>query len=529
MSSSLPAGQSAILPAPPWQYSSSLGGEFLYDPNADELVLRNGQRFARPRQVPRSSLMHASWVGTSPFQYSGSPPTDHTSRPPRTNSTAFQYSGSPPTRDPPQPPVIDSPAFQYTGSPPTARPSQPPWTNSTVLGGEFYYDPQTDEIVMRDGRRFHRPRHMPAHSLPAIARGDPNRNPSPISGNSGPYLLGGSRKQTEPTGRSQLRSMDPAAGAQMQRFMPRDEPAVVFTRSKAQERSELQITSSGGLDPLPIRVAPPSMQEELFSDYKIRSSRFWKTGRVFLVLWSEPAGGNPTMVGRQHGVVINHLGTRVFSKVRRFVVIRESDNYCSAVPINTYGGHGVAKRGVKKSDHAIIYTGKTEPRIRTDELPKPGEAGMQPTPIRVDPDNPTEQLDPMSRIHLGAVTTVQHNIKVKAFGLVNPASADALQCQFRNVWGLSTDTPVKRDSDVQGDRQGKDRGRIDDSEEEEDDSEDDDEYDEEDEEESDDDDFEEVQHEEKPKEPPHKSVSQAVDQSSKSPVTSKKAEKKPTV
>jgi hypothetical protein len=60
----------------------------------------------------------------------------------------------------------------------------------------------------------------------------------------------------------------------------------------------------------------------------------------------------------------------VHSKVRWFVVIREGGYHCGALPIATYGGQGVAKRGVVKSEHGIIHTGKNIPRPNANELPK---------------------------------------------------------------------------------------------------------------------------------------------------------------
>jgi hypothetical protein len=189
-------------------------------------------------------------------------------------------------------------------------------------------------------------------------------------------------------------------------------------------------------------------------------------------VWSEPAGG--TSISWQPGIVLNHLGERVFSKLRRFLVIREGERYCNALPINTYGGHGVSKRGVTKSEHAIIYTGRTEPRVRTDEMPGPQEAGMLSTPIRVDPDNMTEQMDPMSRLDFGGVTKIHHNLKVKSFGLVNSASMDSLQRQFREVWDMPTNTPIEKNGDPRNDEQGKDCSKIDETEEEDDDEDDDD-------------------------------------------------------
>ena len=58
---------------------------------------------------------------------------------------------------------------------------------------------------------------------------------------------------------------------------------------------------------------------------------------------------------------------------------------------------------------------------------------MQPSPIQVDIDSQDERLDPMSRLHLGGVTTVEHNIKVKALGKVNKRFLEALRTQYNNV------------------------------------------------------------------------------------------------
>ena len=84
------------------------------------------------------------------------------------------------------------------------------------------------------------------------------------------------------------------------------------------------------------------------------------------MLWVEPAGESRTLVthieqGQRMGTREGRYGEMVFSKVRRFVVIREAFNYCSALPITTYGKQVVGKPGVTKSEHTIIYTGKKAP------------------------------------------------------------------------------------------------------------------------------------------------------------------------
>jgi hypothetical protein len=96
----------------------------------------------------------------------------------------------------------------------------------------------------------------------------------------------------------------------------------------------------------------------------------------------------------------------------------------------------VAKPGVNKFEHCIIYTTRVAPAPRQNELPsRRNEDGMQTIPIRVDPDTPTAVLDEMSRLNLAGVTTVQHNIKVRSFGKVNDRSIRDMLQQFDLVWG----------------------------------------------------------------------------------------------
>ncbi|KAI7190469.1 hypothetical protein D0869_00297 [Hortaea werneckii] len=184
--------------------------------------------------------------------------------------------------------------------------------------------------------------------------------------------------------------------------------------------------------------------EALYPSYKLRQKEFFKEGRVFLILWTEPAG-EPTATTRvtdrqspevNDGITPGLHGQRVFSKVRRFVIIREGDLSCSALPITTYGGRGVGKPGVRKSDHAIIFTGTSAPQLRRDELPGRDEQPMRGRPIRVVPDENNARLDPMSRIDLVKIHTINHNLKVKSFGLVHPNYIEALRTQFASVWPI---------------------------------------------------------------------------------------------
>ena len=176
--------------------------------------------------------------------------------------------------------------------------------------------------------------------------------------------------------------------------------------------------------------------ENLYPDFKVRPSSFFALGKVFSVLWVEPAGSTVITTFQKPNPSISkgRFNENVFSKVRRFVVVREGAAYCSALPIASYGHQGVGKRFVVKSEHAIIHTSKTAPVPLPDETPGRDEPGMRSQPIRVVPDNPTDKLDDESRIDFGKVHTIHHNIKVKAFGMVHPKFMAALTSQWFNVW-----------------------------------------------------------------------------------------------
>jgi hypothetical protein len=106
---------------------------------------------------------------------------------------------------------------------------------------------------------------------------------------------------------------------------------------------------------------------------------------------------------------------------------------------------------VVKSEHGIIYTGRNAPNPSKAELVTlPNEARMRSEPIRVDPDTPLDKLDPMSRINYAAVSTVQHNIKVKSMGNVNRNSIRSLQQHFQNVWFASDSSRTSYPQDQQG-------------------------------------------------------------------------------
>lgn len=189
--------------------------------------------------------------------------------------------------------------------------------------------------------------------------------------------------------------------------------------------------------------------EALDVSYKVRKKpgNFFKLGRVFSTLWTEPApSGIGSSTVSDQNVTFSRFNEPIFTKVRRFVVVREGTGHCTVVPIVTYAGRGVAKQGVRKSDHVIIYTGKEPSTAKPAEAPSPGELPMRAPSIRVDADSRIAYLDSMSRINYSKVYTIEHNVKVEVIGLVNEQSVGYLQTQFLAVWTSNEETQRARNT-----------------------------------------------------------------------------------
>jgi hypothetical protein len=328
--------------------------------------------------------------------------------------------------------------------------SQPsiPWKFRPDFG-DFVYRRSIDQIVPRNGQPYPRPSHIPAHLLshavwePFQYTGSPPSSASEFMVGPRPpgsqFPGGQSRQMPAPASQSTQPRIFPSGADQRRqssvqdvtqairdcRLNPRvkttefqqngqnlkhafDPRTSVATLGATPEQTSPQSSRGQTNNPRQGRVGKSENRDVLYPDYKIRPAKFFVVGRVFLVLWTEPAGGGGTAISKYE--VLNHLGQRVFSKIRRFVVVREGPHFCSALPISTYNKQGVAKQTVVKSDHAIIYTGSTAPNPRRGELPGRGEAPMRSIPIRVDMDNASEKLDPMSRINFGGVHLIQHNV-----------------------------------------------------------------------------------------------------------------------
>ncbi|KAH8591814.1 hypothetical protein B0O99DRAFT_690362 [Bisporella sp. PMI_857] len=162
----------------------------------------------------------------------------------------------------------------------------------------------------------------------------------------------------------------------------------------------------------------PSYQKRK-KDYKT----FFRIGKVFSTLWTEPYDG-PLNNQTQTFVSEVRYGGKVFSKIRRFVVVKEGNKCCTCLPVTSYQGKGPWKDQINLDQHGYIYSHR---------IPNPVN-GINKQPLKVNLVESTAPLCDPSLINYGRVYTVETNVKVKEVGDLDSSSRATLRVYFRETF-----------------------------------------------------------------------------------------------
>jgi hypothetical protein len=167
--------------------------------------------------------------------------------------------------------------------------------------------------------------------------------------------------------------------------------------------------------------------------YKVirNGKKFFTVGRVFAMLWTEPTGDKTDSGSLFISTIV--FGERVYSKIRRFVVIKEGTRDCQCLPLSTFGGLGTKKPGLKQSDYAAVYEAGRDGYRRGRRAPTfPDEPGLKKAlAIFLEAKEPIHQ---MSRINFRKVYTIEHNVKAKKIGRIVDDDLDRFKHYFRQVY-----------------------------------------------------------------------------------------------
>lgn len=152
------------------------------------------------------------------------------------------------------------------------------------------------------------------------------------------------------------------------------------------------------------------------------------------MLWSEPRGTNGTVISAN-----SKIGEH--TKIRRFVLVDEHKGHSTALPIVTYGGQGTKRKGCHPEDHAMVYTGHSQPPLVHGEA-----ASLMRPPIRCRMDNDKFKLDTASRLNYAKLYTIEHNVKVQFIGSIASSSKNKLVAAYNDIHRPSPGRPYQDSS-----------------------------------------------------------------------------------
>ncbi|KAG4432398.1 hypothetical protein IFR05_012127 [Cadophora sp. M221] len=159
------------------------------------------------------------------------------------------------------------------------------------------------------------------------------------------------------------------------------------------------------------------------------SKKFFRPGRVFFILWTEPYVDSMQSENDQFRSVttyqVSYKQQKAPSKVRRFVVVKQAERHCTCLPVTTtFDGRGYKKRGIILDHHGLIYSSKEPP---------PHIEGITKAPLRIVLSNGADQIRNPTYINYGSVITVETNVMVKDIGALDSESRKLLRTHYKRV------------------------------------------------------------------------------------------------
>lgn len=146
---------------------------------------------------------------------------------------------------------------------------------------------------------------------------------------------------------------------------------------------------------------------------------FFVRGRAFMMLWAETASETWARQGTVNtAITVGRFGEKIFSQIRRFIVVKVEHGFVYAIAIYTYTGRGTLKPGCIAREHAVVFLQGSEPTTFSGETD--GPQGMNKEPIEIVPADDTIRMDPASRVRFGKTYSIEWNVKVKDMGRVSP-------------------------------------------------------------------------------------------------------------
>ncbi|KAA8572081.1 hypothetical protein EYC84_002006 [Monilinia fructicola] len=172
----------------------------------------------------------------------------------------------------------------------------------------------------------------------------------------------------------------------------------------------------------------------------LEQNEFWKVGRVFMMVWTEPArqstvpgngaASNGSQLSRGSQYFSTYLGAWAYSEIRRFVVVRKNHGSSICCSIHTYSGQATLKPNLPAANlHTIIYTSPTCPdqhRLMVNGQCVEEQLTKDPIHVIREREDDEGHLNRLSRLNYSKVYTVEHHALVLNIGMVASSSMSSL-------------------------------------------------------------------------------------------------------
>ncbi|CAM1501958.1 Fc.00g039420.m01.CDS01 [Cosmosporella sp. VM-42] len=169
--------------------------------------------------------------------------------------------------------------------------------------------------------------------------------------------------------------------------------------------------------------------EQIDPRFRVQPGRRFVPGVVFKVpregSFSNAFSGEGSI--SSEGKILNHFG-RFSVGFQRFLVISNDELYCTSVPIQTYGGKGCEKRGVKQQHHGIIHEVGDPAELRKNE-PTLGFP-----PVRFIHIDDAERLSKWSRVNYSKLVRIPHKVQVLFVGDIVPEDWKVVRHATNKCW-----------------------------------------------------------------------------------------------
>ncbi|KAK1070048.1 hypothetical protein LTR74_004445 [Friedmanniomyces endolithicus] len=164
----------------------------------------------------------------------------------------------------------------------------------------------------------------------------------------------------------------------------------------------------------------PGLVEESDPRYRCHQPKWFKPGKIIMLLSGEEQPGNPD--GDEEPPItdfyvgVSHAGVPNLQQPRYFFIVGADEDSCYCLRIMTYQGRGLSDlpADVRFGDHSVIYSSKNPPKLSRKER----AASHEPlkAPIRIRSNDRAQDLDPTARLLWTRVYKVNVDVKAHSFG-----------------------------------------------------------------------------------------------------------------